>query len=78
MKKSQMINLISRTLGNLSEAVMSNKLKADIILDEIEKAGMLPPSVLFHSTGEYEKAKNIVQECLSDYDASSEWESENE
>lgn len=75
MKRSKMVNLISQTLTNLNEAVMSNKLKADIILDEIEKAGMLPASV--ETNGLYfkgEDAKELIDQALSDYNAKVEWE----
>jgi hypothetical protein len=78
MKRSEMVKKISGLINNLESVKMTPTLKADAILYEIERNGMLPPSVLFHTTGEYEKAKNIVQECLSDYEASLEWQPEND
>lgn len=43
MKRSEVVKLIASTIGNLDKALMSNNLKADVILYEIEKLGMLPP-----------------------------------
>lgn len=77
MKRSKMVRIITDTLSNLEGAVITNKLKADVILDEIERAGMLPASV--ESNGEYHKgrkAKELIDQALSDYNAKVEWDSE--
>lgn len=77
MKRSKVVNVISQTLSNLEKAIMSNNLKADIILEEIEKYGMLPASV--ETNGEYfkgEEAKELIDEALSDYNAKVQWDNE--
>lgn len=76
MKRTRMVKLITDTLNNLEQALMTNKIKADVILDEIERAGMLPASV--ETNGEYHNgkdAKELIDQALSDYHAKVEWES---
>lgn len=45
MKKSDMEKKIATVLNNLEKVKMSNMLKAQAILVELETSGMLPPEI---------------------------------
>lgn len=77
MKRSEMIKKIASVLNNLSKVEMSNLLRAEIVLDEVERQGMLPNTIIFLATGEYNESGPVVREALGEsYDAKVEWEQE--
>lgn len=79
MKRSEMVEIIKKQMEPWTNGVASydeQKTTADDLLSKLEEAGMLPPSICYHATGEYDDTK-IVKELLSDsYDAGFEWEEE--
>jgi len=77
MKRSDILYIIIDELCNHEPISRKNKnieSCAEWILKKIEENGMLPPTIVYAATGEYDLAKNFPG--LDDYDCSFEWEPE--
>lgn len=77
MKRSQVVNKIKSILDNLNSVQMSNKLKSDIILTELENLGIiLPPE---HTLlRKYTSGEGATIQYHEYYETLTEWEKENE
>jgi hypothetical protein len=79
MKRSEMVYILAETLiedCGLDFLAMKPIDVAKVILDQIEKEGMLPPTIRYNSVDEYSKIENT--EILHDNDVSFAWEPEND
>jgi hypothetical protein len=77
MKRSEMVGLINKKLIKSTEGYVNCNLNSfkeisDILLDELEYIGMLPPYNKNHGISNYEIAMGVSTECTH------KWEPEDE
>jgi hypothetical protein len=78
MKRSEMINKLSKWLDRSQSTVLMNGNvgKAKSLLEQLEIWGMLPPTIRYDSVNEFQNIKDT--DILHDYDVSFAWEDEEE
>lgn len=76
MKRSEMVKSMDEKFGGRVDGYGTTQSSAEDILDFLEKAGMLPPTVCWLATGEYSPVKELTELATSDYDCSIQWEEE--
>jgi hypothetical protein len=62
MKKSEMLKVVQAALQHIelfAEQYPTDEQKASFVLEQVEKAGMLPPSFFFSASGEYGNKSDI-------------------
>lgn len=75
MKRSEMLTKLQQLLGSRLGHPFYHNLAEDV-LSLCEDAGMMPPNVMFHATGDYSTLDEL--DILHDYDISFAWKPEDE
>ncbi len=75
MSRNDMLLAISNALDGFNHLIDSDEI-AEIVLEVVEKKGMIPPSVCYLADGEYGESKTFLEEIRGDFDVSFEWQPE--